>query len=377
MQVDAGKFEHCNSPMPVRHKRKVPFEPTIRSPPKLKERMQEILRLDQELERHVLRPADYFELVTEAYASNFHYSTKLEGNPLSLNEVKRITRNSLRGKKQKIDSGHRQEILNHLMIAVAPDAWHLPWSVGEIKEIHKVLLDGVDDDARPGLFRDFRSAIEDEDGDASFITAPPEHIEEELNALVSWVNERSSVLHPVVGGAILFHEFESIHPFADGNGRTGRVLFHGYLSEHGLPNANLCMIEREVTADPELYYRVLAWTDSTASYTELIDYFADAILISYRKAVRRFAEKDLLSSGMDETAKRIVVQAKRHKDWFKIEDASKWVDGRAEDTIRRHMNALVKDNVLETEGATKSKRYRYPPPFATDFEVAKAHEGAE
>lgn len=345
--------------MPVRHKRKVPFVPVVRAPLRLTERMQEITRLDQELERLVLRPSDYFDLVTDAYASNFHYSTKLEGNPLSLQEVKRITRNSLRGKKQRIDDGHRQEIINHLAVAIAPESWTLPWQLEEIKAVHKILLEGVDDDAHPGRFRDFRSAIEDEDGDPSFITAPPEHIEEELSALIQWVNEHAQALHPIVAGAILFHEFESIHPFADGNGRTGRVLFHGYLSGHGLLNANLCMVEREVTGDPELYYRVLAWTDSTGSYTELVDYFADAILISYRKAIRRFAEKDLLSTRMDETAKRIIVQAKRHKEWFKIDDASQWVDGRAPDTIRRHMNALVKEGVLEARGATKSKRYRF------------------
>lgn len=363
MQVDRTKFDHCQSPMPVRHKRKVPFFPQVAAPPRLKERIQEIVRLDQELERHVLRPSDYFELVADAYASNFHYSTKLEGNPLPLSEVKKITRNSLRGKNQKSDNGHRQEILNHLMVAIAPDVWHLPWTLQGVQGIHRALLDGVDEGAHPGRFRDFRSAIEDEDGDESFITAPPEHISEEMASLVQWVNTQAPTMHPVVAGAILFHEFESIHPFADGNGRTGRVLFHGYLSEHGLPHAHLCMIEKEVTEDPELYYRVLAWTDYSGAYTDLVDFFTDAILLSYRKAVRRFAEKDLLSTGMDETAKRIVVQAKRHAEWFKIEDAARWVDGRAEDTVRRHLNALVGDGVLESQGATKAKRYRYPPLF--------------
>lgn len=361
MRVDHRKFEHCLAPMPVRHKRKVPFSPVVRTPPRLKERLQEISRLDQELDRLVLRPADYFELVADAYASNFHYSTRLEGNPLSLAEVKRITRNSLRQKQQKVHDGHRQEILNHVLVAAAPDAWRLPWKVAEIQGVHRVLLDGVDEEARPGEFRDFRSAIEDEDGDASFITAPPEHIKEELEALCEWVNHQAQIFQPVVAGAILFHEFESIHPFADGNGRTGRVLFHAYLGEHGLPNAHLCMIEKELTADPELYYRILAWTDYTGSYSELIDFFTDAILLSYRKAIRRFSEKDLLSTNLDETAKRVVVQAKRHKDWFRVDDACRWVDGRTPDTVRRHLNALVTDGILEARGATKSKRYRYPP----------------
>lgn len=374
MRIDAEKFRHCQSPMPVRHKRKVPFLPVVVAPPRLKERIQEVTRLDQELERHVLRQSDYFDLVADAYASNFHYSTKLEGNPLPLSEVRKITRNSLRGKKQKIGNGHRQEILNHLMIALSPDAWRLPWTIDEVQGVHRMLLDGVDEEARPGQFRDFRSAIEDEDGDDSFITAPPEHIAEELTSLVHWVNNQAPTLHPIVAGAILFHEFESIHPFADGNGRTGRVLLHGYLGEHGLSHAHLCMVEKEVTEDPELYYRVLAWTDHTGSYTELVDYFADAIQLSYRKAVRRFAEKDLLSSAMDETAKRIVVQAKRHSEWFKIEDAARWVDGRAEDTVRRHLNGLVREGVLETQGATKAKRYRYPSPFRDPEETVEGDE---
>lgn len=372
MGISAHKFAHCLPPVPTRHKRKVPFHPAIVAPPKLNERMLEIFRLDQELDRVVLREQDYLELIADAYASNFHYSTKLEGNQLPLEEVKRLTRNSFEGTPTQAKDNQRQEILNHMLVAMEPTAWHTPWGTPEIRGIHRLLMEGVDETARPGEYRDFDSAIIDGEGDENFITAPPRHVPEEMEELVKWVNVHASTFYPVVAAAIFFHEFESIHPFADGNGRTGRVLFHGYLSNHGLPNAHLCMMEQELTASPDLYYRILGWTDYTGQYTELIDFFTDAILTSYRKAVRRFSEKDLLSTGLDETAKRLVAQAKRHGDWFSIADASRWVDGRAEDTVRRHLNSLVEMTALESAGATRSKRYRYPNPFAKARQAMKA-----
>lgn len=182
---------------------------------------------------------------------------------------------------------------------------------------------------------------------------------EELTSLTDWANRRAVGFHPVIAATLLFHEFESIHPFLDGNGRVGRVLYHTYLRTRGLPNSHLCMVERELVGNPTLYYQVLAWADHSGGYAELVDYFSEALLRSYEGAVKRFLKKDVTDT-LDETAKRILGEAKRHGEWFRIEEACAWVDGRSKDTVRRTLNWLVDEEILETQGATKSKRYRYP-----------------
>jgi Fic family protein len=170
---------------------------------------------------------------------------------------------------------------------------------------------------------------------------------------------------------VFFHEFESIHPFVDGNGRTGRVLFHGYLQNHGLPHSHLCTIEKQITENPRTYYNVLAWTDHEEDYELLLNYFTEATLTSYRNAVERFRSKDLLSGDMDEVKKRLLIKARREGGWFSSTEASDWISGRSQDTVRRHLNDLTDMDLLETKGQTRAKRYTFSNPLSVLIDEAK------
>ena len=362
------KYGHCKYPIPVRHTRKVPFEPRIRQPDGFGDRALELRRLDGELDRFILKASDYADLLVEAWSENIHRSVSIEGNPLSAQEVRRVVRESLRPAAGRAAPERadwpRQEIINHLAVHANPDEWEVTWTIAGIQGLHKFLLDGAPADTRPGQWRDFRGVILSDKGEEVCITAPPEHIEEEIASLLKWRNERAEVYFPVVAATVFFHEFESIHPFADGNGRTGRVLFHHYLQTQGLPNAHLCMIEPELMENLERYYHLLAWTDYRGEYTELVDFFTDSVLRSYQSAVRRLGRKDLLSKGLDETAKRLLTRAKQDKErWFTVGEAERWVDGRGHATVRRHLNALVEEGALESEGRTQGKRYRFRDPL--------------
>lgn len=363
--METRKFDHCELPAGVRHRRKVPFRPAIACPPDTRPRLQRIKELDDELDRVILRGDDYLDLVTEAWSSNVHASTSIEGNPLPLEEVRRTTRNAFEGYVPSDAGPYRQEILNHAWLWVEPGAFETPWSLSLIQEIHKTLLTGVDETSQPGAFREGGepSTVTGPEGQVWFHTAPGDQVEEELEELLRWLNHEGPAFDPLIAGAVFFHEFESIHPFEDGNGRTGRVLFHTYLQTNGLPNAHKCMIERGLTEDPALYYRILGWTDHAGSYTDLIDFFIDATLESYEAAVTRFSEKDLLTTGVEENAKRLLVQAKRHGDWFTVRDASKWVEGRSDATIRSYLRHWEQEGAIETRGRTSGKRYRFRNPL--------------
>lgn len=370
MVIKQEKYTHCVPPgYPVIHRRKVPFTPRIVSPAGFARRASELRRLDAELDRFILRPNDYLELIIEAWSKNIHQSVHMEGNPLTLPEVERVTRDSLSGSRDTYDDQHRQEVLNHVIIQSDPRSWKAPWDMITMRVLHRFLMSG-DPSANGGKFR---TPAEDKDGrfgvwlknkDQLLLRpAPAEHIEEELNALLEWRNTEAPVLFPVAAASVFFHEFESIHPFSDGNGRAGRVLFHAYLQSEGLRNSNLCLIEPELTKDIELYYRLLAWTDSSGSYTELVDYFTDALLQSYEAAVKRFSKKDLLSSELDEAEKRLIVCAKQRKRWFTVSEASSWVSSIGYMTLLKKLNHLVAEEVLEAKGKTRSRRYRFADPL--------------
>ncbi len=124
-----------------------------------------------------------------------------------------------------------------------------------------------------------------------FIACPRGSVETELRSLMDWVN--TSPFGDIVTATLFFHEFESIHPFEDGNGRTGRALFQALLKQLGLPNCDLCRFEEEMLSDTATYYDLLAYTDSTGNYIPLVRYVSESILCAYREAVDEFSNRDL------------------------------------------------------------------------------------
>jgi Fic family protein len=375
MPIRSIKFAGISHPYPVRHRRKVPFHPDIQVPADLSSRLLEIRRLDQELDRFILSERDYLGFLTDAISVNIHKSVQLEGNPLGLEEVRRLAHDSMLGGEVQTRNRYRREILNHLPIWMAPEAWNTPWTLESLQRLHLTLFSGVESDKHPGKFRTKPSAIYSDKDQELFIGAPPSAIEEELRSLLEWTNTRAGGFSPVVAASVFFHEFESIHPYEDGNGRVGRTLFHVYLQDHGLPNSHLCQVEAELVRDPELYYRVLGWTDHTGSYLELVDYFTDALLVSYQDAVGRFGSKDLLSHGLDENSKRLLARAKHAGAWFTVQQATTWLDSRSDQTVRRYLNELVELGALRSRGMTRSKRYRFADPLADVREHARAASG--
>ncbi len=354
-----NKYDHCTHPYPVRHRRKVPFHPQIETPPDLVRRLMEIRNLDHEIDRYILSERDYLDLLVEVLSVNIHQSVKLEGSRIALGEAARVTRSTLLGTEPHRLESSRQEIRNHVLMWTRPERWHLPWSRSMVQALHATLFDGVDEEARPGELTRRRMAVYSSKGEELFIGCPAEQVGEEIDSLIEWANRQSGAYFPVVSAAVFFHEFESIHPFEEGNGRTGRTLFHMLLENQGLPNSRFCQVEKYLIKDPELYHRILGWTDFKGSYLELVDFFTDALLESYREAVRRLEEKDLMTHGLDETGRRLLVQARRHGAPFSVREATAWIGGRGEQTIRLHLNDLVRRGALRATGATKSRRYAF------------------
>jgi Fic family protein len=352
---------------PVKHVRKVPFNPCAIAPKEFSITARRVRELDLELSRFILKPRDYLSLIEGAYASNAHWSTALEGNPLSLNEVGRITRTSFAGKMQESPDGPTQEILNHLLVLLYPELFRLPWDHQKVMSINQLLLIGTDSHALTGEYRKVESSIREGDSEV-FVPAPASHIEEEMGSLLTWVNRSSTAFDPVIGAAIFFHEFESIHPFEDGNGRTGRSLFHIYLQCNGLINSHLCKLDEFLLKDKSLYYQVLMYTDFASQkggcqYTEIIDYFAERILQSYEATVLDLSKKDLLGGDMDETCRRLMVKSREVGQWFTRVEASTWVKGVGEQTVGSKLSDLVELGVLEATGKTRARQFRFRDPM--------------
>ncbi len=98
----------------------------------------------------------------------------------------------------------------------------LPLSLRLIRELHAVLLDGVRGSGqRPGEFRTTQNQI---GRPARFVPPPPQYLNDALDAFEKYLNSRDDDYDPLVRAFIVHYQFETIHPFGDGNGRVGRLL---------------------------------------------------------------------------------------------------------------------------------------------------------
>jgi Fic family protein len=363
---------------PVKHRYKDGFNPKITVSKEFGPRVRKILELDMELDRYILSATDHLDLLTEVYASNIYWSTSLEGNPLSEDEVRIVTRDTLSGNMKESRNGPVQEVINHLICLHSPDAFCLPWSDPTICALNYLLLKGTGSSSTIGRYRDEPAMVgEPLTGEEHFIPAPPEWIPKEMSQLIQWTNDQALVYEPIIAATVMSHEFESIHPFADGNGRTGRSLFHLYLQQRALKNSHLCKIDHKLLENKNLYYDLLAYTDQTGSYEELIELVSIAVLKSYEEAQEALSKKDLLSAGLDEASKRLLIKAKARKGYFSRKEAASWVDGMSEQTVGKRLNELEEMGALESTGQTRAKRYRMKDPLANFKAVAMAVRKAE
>lgn len=116
-------------------------------------------------------------------------------------------------------------------------------------------------------------------GTGEVIYTPPqdyETIQELLSNLENYINEPNDI-DPLINMAIIHHQFESIHPFYDGNGRTGRIINILYLILKGLLDIPVLYLSRYIITQKAYYYRLLQEVRTEDKWEEWILYILEAV----------------------------------------------------------------------------------------------------
>lgn len=113
------------------------------------------------------------------------------------------------------------------------------------------------------------------------VYVPPqsaENIHDAMSALEEFINEgNDSGIDPLIKMTIIHHQFESIHPFPDGNGRIGRILNVLYLTKVGLLEIPILYLSREINKTKSEYYRLLQLVRDTGEWEEWVVYMLNAV----------------------------------------------------------------------------------------------------
>ncbi|MBI4244844.1 MAG: Fic family protein [Planctomycetes bacterium] len=135
----------------------------------------------------------------------------------------------------------------------------LPFSLRLIKEVHSTLLKGARTDsyAYPGEFRKTQNWIMGtKPSDARFVPPPPEYVVQAMSELEKFVHTTDDIPQLIKAG-LLHAQFETIHPFIDGNGRTGRLLITFYLCEQNVLSRPILYLSTYFKKHRELYFDLL------------------------------------------------------------------------------------------------------------------------
>ena len=196
-----------------------------------------------------------------------HASLAIENNTLSLEQVTAI----INGKRVLGAPAEIREVQNAYQAYDQLLSFD-PYSLNDLLRAHGMLMNDLVSEA--GVFRS--SGVGVFNGERLIHMAPPaELVHGQISDLLAWA--RNSKTHPLIKSCVFHYEFEFIHPFADGNGRMGR-MWHTLLLYQWKPLFAWLPVESVIRERQEEYYAALRMADSVGQSTPFVEFLLDAVL---------------------------------------------------------------------------------------------------
>ncbi|MBM3934402.1 MAG: Fic family protein [SAR202 cluster bacterium] len=212
-------------------------------------------------------------------------SSRIEGTQSTLEDL-------FEYEASRRDRGDVMEVFNYVLalnkgLQMIRDA---PINLWLVNSIHSTLMHDVRGrNKRPGQLRNEQVYIGGEGqsiDQARFIPPPPYFVQEALEDCVKFANERNH-LPPLVQCAMMHYQFETIHPYSDGNGRMGRLLIVLFLCARGVLTTPLLYLSAYFERDRQAYYDHLLRLSETGDWQRWLRYFLKGVTEESRDALQR------------------------------------------------------------------------------------------
>lgn len=162
-----------------------------------------------------------------------------------------------------------------------------PLSLRLIKEMHEILLQkGRGAGKQPGEFRKSQNWIGGtRPGNAAFVPPPQEHVLDLLSDLEKFLHDEKGKVPALIKAALAHVQFETIHPFLDGNGRLGRLLITFILCVEGILQEPLLYLSLYFKKNKNDYYKHLQYVRETGDWEEWLQFFLKGVIETANQAV--------------------------------------------------------------------------------------------
>ena len=240
-----------------------------------------------------------------------------------------------------------------------------------IKETHAVLMENVrGQEKSPGEFRHSQNWIGGQGStlkNARYIPPNPDDMEIAMSDLEKYMNDEDE-LDYLVRAALIHYQFETIHPFLDGNGRVGRLLITLFLMEKKVMTTQALYISYYLKKNRVEYYDRMTEVRNKGNYEQWIRFFLSAIYESAEDAIQTIDELVDLHNRNIEIVEKIGRASKNTMLVFQCLETTPIIDigktaeklGLSFNTVSAAVNRLIDAGILEqTENASRNRTFAY------------------
>ena len=303
------------------------------------------------------------EMEKKAQEISAFSSTSIEGNPLSLTEVKRI----LKTRPEHIRDTER-EVLNYNNALIELNGLignkKQIFDLSLILKIQKTITKGLIEDYRCGRLRQ-EPVFVNNPKTRRVVYLPPEHSEIStlVKELLDYVNKNENVIDPLILAGIFHKQFVIIHPFLDGNGRTTRLATKVLMAKMGLNTFSLFSFENYYNKNVSKYFQEVGLIGNyyevkdKIGFTSWLEYFTDGIIDELLRVEKELDGKTVSPKDeLKEYHEKIISYIKKH-GYISDRDYAK-LTKRAKPTRNLDFRKLIKLGIVDKFGKGKATYYK-------------------
>ena len=267
---------------------------------------------------------------------SIHGSLAIEQNSLTLEQVTAV----INGVRVLAPPKDVAEVKNAYEIYERLDSLN-PYSIDDLLHAHGIMTRGLVDES--GEFRSRPVGVVDQNGNILHFGTLPQYVPGLVSELLDWT--KNSSIHMLIRSCVFHYEFELIHPFADGNGRIGR-LWHTLLLSTWNPLFAWLPVESMIHDHQQEYYDAINQANNACESTVFIEFMLSIIKSSIIDAIS--TSDEIHGETIEETSDRwLTIEAYLGEHEYVMNAGIRSLLGVSSATANRILNGYVNDGRLE------------------------------